>query len=100
MGGRRQRWREATMRLTLWLYGVVFVVVEMVGRDLELVGWPRVTALEVATAVANALLVVAVGAAVLVACDLLGERWRRSMRAWEREQARLAWARWREQQRW
>ncbi|SDY34775.1 hypothetical protein SAMN05661080_03159 [Modestobacter sp. DSM 44400] len=78
------------MRVPIVVYGVLYVVIEMVGSQLDSVGWPQLTALDVATAVVNALLVVAVGVAVLVAVDVLGHRWRRWLRAYRREQARLA----------
>jgi hypothetical protein len=78
------------MRVSILVYGVLYVVIEMVGHQLGSVGWPQLTALDVATAVVNALLVVAVGVAVLVAVDVLSDRWRRWVRAYRLEQARLA----------
>lgn len=78
------------MRVSFLVYGVLYVVIEMVGHQLDAIGWPRLTALDVATAVVNALLVVAVGIAVLVAGDVLGDRWRRRALAWRAEQARPA----------
>jgi hypothetical protein len=86
------------MRGWFLVYGVLYVVIELIGHQLDAVGWPRLTALDVATAVVNALLVVAVGIAVLVAVDVLGHRWRRWVRAWRLEQARLADAEWPSQQ--
>lgn len=86
------------MRVSFVVYFVLYVVVEMVGYQLELIGWPRITALDVAGALVNALLWVAVAAAVLVALDLAGARWRRHLRAREREQAWLA--SWRRRQAW
>ena len=77
------------MRVSILVYGVLYVVIEMVGHQLDSVGWPQLTALDVATAVVNALLVVAVGVAVLVAGDVLGDRWRRWVRTYRAEQARL-----------
>jgi hypothetical protein len=78
------------MRVAFSVYGVLYVVIEIVGYQLERVSWPEITALDVATAVTNALLTVAVLVAVLVAVDLLGHRWRRSRRALAAERARLA----------
>lgn len=78
------------MRISFLVYGVLYVVIEMVGSQLEAVGWPQLTALDVATAVVNALLVVAVGIAALVALDVLGHRWHRWRRAGQLERARLA----------
>jgi hypothetical protein len=80
------------------VYFVLYVVIEMVGYQLELIGWPRITALDVAGALVNALLWVALAAAVLVAVDLAGARWRKHLRAWEREQAWVA--AWRRRQAW
>jgi hypothetical protein len=71
-------------------YGVLYVAIEIVGHQLEQVGWSAITPLDVATAVTDAFLVVALCGAVLVALDLLSRRWRRSMQAWHLEQARLA----------
>jgi hypothetical protein len=78
------------MRVSFLVYGVLYVVIEMVGHQLDAIGWPQLTALDVATAVVNALLVVAVGIAVLVAADVLGHGWRKRVRGWRAEQARLA----------
>ena len=78
------------MRVSFLVYGVLYVVIEMVGHQLDAIGWPQLTALDVATAVVNGLLVVAMGIAALVAADVLGHRWRRWARAWRVEQARLA----------
>jgi hypothetical protein len=61
----------------VWLlaYGVLYVVIEMIGSALEKVGWPRLTALDVATAVTDAFLTVSVGLAVLLATQLGIRRW-------------------------
>ena len=86
------------MRVSFVVYAVLYVVIEMVGYQLESIGWPRITALDVASAITNALLWVAVAAAVVVALDVLGDRWRRHLRAQERE---LAWvAAWHRRQAW
>lgn len=79
------------MRVAFSVYGALYVVIEIVGYQLEQVSWPELTALDVATAVTNALLTVAVLCAVLVAADVLGHRWRRHRRALALERARLAW---------
>ncbi|SFL08397.1 hypothetical protein [Geodermatophilus ruber] len=78
------------MRVSFLVYGVLYVVIEMVGHQLALVGWPQLTPLDVASAVADAGLTVAVGVAVLVALDVGGRRWRGSVQAWREEQARRA----------
>jgi hypothetical protein len=82
------------MRVAFSVYGALYVVIEIVGYQLEQVSWPEITPLDVATAVANAFLTVAVLVAVLVAVDVLGHRWRRHLRAVRLERARLATAEW------
>ncbi|MGY2079380.1 hypothetical protein [Modestobacter sp. SYSU DS0657] len=82
------------MRVPFLVYGVLYVVIEIIGYQLESVGWPELTPLDVAAAVTDAMLVVAVLVAVLVALDLLGHRWRRWVRAYREEQARLAQELW------
>ena len=67
------------VRVSLVVYGVLYVVLEMVGHQLELVGWSEVTALDVATAVTDACLIVAICGAVL-----LGPRARRPALAADR----------------
>jgi hypothetical protein len=84
------------MRVAFVVYGALYVVLEIVGHQLEQVSWPQVTALDVATALADAFLIVAVLVAVLVAIDVLGHRWRRSLRARRLERARLAAEEWAE----
>ncbi|MGY2001878.1 hypothetical protein [Blastococcus sp. SYSU DS1024] len=63
------------MRIWLLAYGVLYVVVEMVGHQLESIGWPRITALDVATAVTDAFLTVSITLAVLLAGQLGLRRW-------------------------
>jgi hypothetical protein len=82
------------MRVAFVVYGALYVVLEIVGHELSQVSWPEITALDVATALTNALLTVAVLVAVLVAIDVLGDRWRRRLRAVALERARLATAEW------
>jgi hypothetical protein len=82
------------MRVAFSVYGVLYVVIEVVGYQLERVSWPEITALDVATAVTNAFLTVAVLVAALVAVDVLGHRWRRHRRALAAERARLAAQEW------
>jgi hypothetical protein len=78
------------MRVAFSVYGVLYVVIEIVGYQLEQVTWPEVTALDVATALTNAFLTVAIGVAVLVGLDLAGHRWRRHLQAVALERARSA----------
>jgi hypothetical protein len=82
------------MRVAFLVYGVLYVVIEIVGYQLEQVSWPEITALDVATALTNAFLTVAVLVAVLVAIDVLGHRWRRHLQAVRLEDARLAAEEW------
>jgi hypothetical protein len=82
------------MKVAFAVYGLLYVVIEVVGYQLERVSWPEITALDVATAVTNAFLTVAVLVAVLVAADVLGHRWRRHRRALAVERARLATQGW------
>src|SRR3954468_8120536 len=86
--------RGRAMRVAFLVYGVLYVVIEIVGYQLEQVSWPEITALDVATALTNAFLTVAVLVAVLVAADVLGHRWRRHLAAVRLEEARLAAQEW------
>src|SRR4051794_31394176 len=81
------------MRTALAVYGVLYVVIEVVGHELGTVSWPEVTPLDVAAAVTDGMLTVAVLVAVLVGADLLRHRWRRWLLARE-ERARLAREEW------
>jgi hypothetical protein len=70
------------MRLSFLVYGVVYVVIEMVGNELERVGWPQITALDIATAVTDACLAVALVLAALLAVKLGAQRWGGTVRGW------------------
>jgi hypothetical protein len=63
------------VRIWLLAYGVLYVVVELVGHRLETIGWPRITALDVATAVTDAFLTVSITLAALLAGQLALRRW-------------------------
>lgn len=78
------------MRLPFLVYGVLYVVVEMVGHSLETVGWDRVDPLVVAAALVDALLVIVLAIAALVAGDLARRRWLPVLQAWQ--QQRTAWS--------
>src|SRR3954467_13172409 len=70
------RWVDpAGVRVSFLVYGVVYVVIEMVGAALEDVGWARITALDVATAITDACLAVALVLAALLAVKLGAQRW-------------------------
>ncbi len=77
------------MRGSFLVYGVLYVVLEVVGYHFEQIGWTDISALDVATALTDACLTVAVCAAVLVALDLGARRWRRSVAAGRLQQAAL-----------
>jgi hypothetical protein len=70
------------MRISLWVYGLLYLLVEVTGHQLETVGWARITPLDFAEAVTDAALAVAVALAALLAAHLGAQRWRRSMAAW------------------
>lgn len=78
------------MRISFVVYGLLYVMAELVGARLEELGWPRLTALDVATAITSALFTVSIGAAVLVGLDVAGRHWRRQRHAWALDRARLA----------
>jgi hypothetical protein len=70
------------MRVSFLVYGVVYVVIEMIGAALEDVGWARISALDVATAVTDACLTVALVLAGLLAVKLAVRRWGGTVRGW------------------
>jgi hypothetical protein len=79
------------MRTAFVVYGLLYVAVEVVSNKIDEVGWPQLTALDVATACTQAALAVAVVIGLLVAGDLAAHRWRRMQR--DRAQAQLVeWA--------
>jgi hypothetical protein len=78
------------MRVSFVVYGVLYVAFEIVGHQLETVGWPDITPLDVASALTDALLVIVVCIALVVAVDLGRERWGPALRAWNEERLRLA----------
>jgi hypothetical protein len=78
------------MRVSFLVYGVLYVAFEIVGQQLETVGWPAITPLDVASALTNALLVIVICIAVLVGVDVGRQRWGPALRAWNEERLRLA----------
>ena len=78
------------MRLPILVYGVLYVVLEMVGHALETVGWGRVTPLDVASALVDALLAIVMAIAVLVLWDVGRRRWGPAFRAWQARQLAAA----------
>lgn len=75
------------MKHVLTAYGVVLVVLLMLARQYEAAGWTGVGALDVATALVNSVLVIAVVAGLLLAGRLSLAAWARSMQRWHRAQA-------------
>lgn len=77
----------AQVKVWLLVYGALYVAFEVVGYQLEQIGWTNISGLDVATALTDAFLTVAVCAAALVALDLGAQRWRRAMTARQLERA-------------
>ena len=78
------------MRLSILVYGVLYVVLEMVGHQLATVGWGRVTPLHVASALVDALLAIVVAIAAVVLYDVARRRWGPAFRAWQERQLAAA----------
>ena len=78
------------MRVSFLVYGVLYVATEIVGNQLETVGWPKITPLDVAEALTNALLAIVICIAIVVGTDLARARWGPALRAWYEERLRLA----------
>jgi hypothetical protein len=78
------------LRISFVVYGLLYVMIELIGARLEQIGWPSLTPLDVATAVVHALLAVSVCVAVLLGLDVAARRWRRARLAYLVERARLA----------
>jgi hypothetical protein len=78
------------MRVSFLVYGVLYVAFEIVGHQLETVGWPNVTPLDVASALTDALLAIVICIALVVALDVGRQRWAPALRAWNEERLRAA----------
>jgi hypothetical protein len=76
------------MRVSVLVYVLLYLVVEMIGAQLAAVDWAAITPLMVASAVTHAMLVVSVLVAVLVTADLTKHRWRPALHTWLHEHAR------------
>jgi hypothetical protein len=79
------------VRVSFVVYGVLYVVLEMIAHQLELVGWSQISALDVATAVTDAFLVVAICGAVLLALELAARHWLRRRPVKELQQVDAEW---------
>ena len=82
------------MRVPVLVYVLLYLVFEMIGAQLEQVEWSEITPLMVASAVTDAMLIVAVLIAVLIGADLTMHRWRPLLHAWQNEHARSHSAWW------
>lgn len=76
------------MRVPVLVYVLLYLVLELIGAQLAAVEWQHITPLMVASAVTDALLVVAVLVAALVTADLTKDRWRPALHGWLHERAR------------
>jgi hypothetical protein len=79
------------VRIWIVVYGLLYIAVETVGYQLEQVGWAELTSLDVATAITDACLVVALAAAAYVLGDLALQRWGRSLADWRARQDPAGW---------
>jgi len=70
------------VRVSVLVYVLLYLVVEMIGAQLAEVDWSAITPLMVASAVTHALLVVSVLVAVPVAADMTKHRWRPLVHTW------------------
>ncbi len=70
------------MRVPVLVYALLYLVIELIGAQLAAVDWALITPLMVASAVTDALLVLAVLVAALVAADLSKHRWRPLVHSW------------------
>ena len=75
------------MRVPVLVYVLLYLVLEMIGAQLAAVEWREITPLMVASAVTDAMLIVAVLVAALVAADLTKHRWRPALHTWMHEHA-------------
>src|SRR3954463_5886724 len=78
------------VRISFVVYGLLYIMMELVGARLEQIGWPSLAPLDVATAVVHALFAVSVCIAVLLGLDVAARRWRRARLVYLLERARLA----------
>lgn len=67
------------MRVWVLGYALLYLAFETVGYHLEQVGWVEVTGMDVATALTDAFLAVAIAAAGYVGGGLALQRWRRAV---------------------
>src|SRR3954469_5774592 len=78
------------VRISFVVYGLLYVMVELVGAQLEQIGWPSLTPRAVPTAVVHPLFAWSVCIAVLLGLDVAPRRWQRARLVYLLEQARLA----------
>jgi hypothetical protein len=78
------------MRVSFVVYGVLYVALEIVGNQLEKVGWADIDPLDVASALTDALLAIVICIALVVGFDLGRERWGPALRAWHARRLQAA----------
>ena len=78
------------MRVSFLVYGVLYVVIEMIASHLEDLPWSEVTPMDIAAGLIDALLFIVVCIAAVVAFDVARQRWGPVLRAWQRERLRAA----------
>ena len=76
------------MRVPVLVYVLLYLVIELIGGQLAAVEWSQITPLMIASAVTDAMLIVSVLVAALVAADLTKHRWRPALHTWMHEHAR------------
>jgi hypothetical protein len=76
------------MRVSFLVYGVLYVVIEMIASRLENLPWSEITAMDVAAGLIDALLFIVICIAAVVAYDVARQRWGPVFRAWQRERLR------------
>ena len=74
------------MKIALVVWALLFVVAEMVANRLAAAGWRPLQVMDLVGGAVDALPLVAVVLGVALGAGALARSWRRSVRAWEREQ--------------
>ena len=57
------------MRISFVVYGVLYVLVDLIGARLEEIGWPQLTAFDVVSAVVHALVTVSSSYGTILTAD-------------------------------
>jgi len=77
------------VKIALVVWALLFVVVETVANRLAEAGWHPLNAMDLVGGTVDALPLFAVLLGILLGAGALARAWRRSARAWEREQRDL-----------